>query len=192
VTKRGGSANAREIQEQNLVLNIDLTRGLVAALVVVAAIVAVALLIRGPAPASAAGEAVSAATDNMRRYYLGSSVHASSAIDGCDPGYHFASLWEILDPSNLAFEAALSGATRTDVGDGPPTELVGWVRTGYSSNTGPVAGQANCSAWASDSGGEWGTTAQLPADWLTGGELHVWDVGTRDCSLVAYIWCVED
>ncbi len=191
MTERGGNANAHEPQEQTLVLNIDLTWGLVAALMVVAVVVVATLLVRGPAPASAAGEAVLAATDNMRHYYLGSSVHADDAIDGCEPGYHFASLWEILDPSNLVFEAALS-VTRTDVGDGPPTALVGWVRTGYSSNTGPVAGQANCSAWASDLEGLLGTTAQLPADWLTGGELHVWDVGTRDCSQVAYIWCVED
>jgi len=191
MTGRASNPNTREPQEQTLILSIDLTRGLVAALMVVAAVVAVALLVRAPAPASAAGEAVSAATDNMRHYYLGSSVWASSAIDGCEPGYHFASLWEILDPSNLVFEAALS-VTRTDVGDGPPTELVGWVRTGYSSNFGSVIGQANCRAWTSDSGGEYGTTAQLPADWLTGGELHVWDVGTRECSQVAYIWCVED
>ena len=191
MTERAGNPNAREPREQTLVLNIDLTRGLAAALLVVAAVVAVALLVRGPAPASAAGEAVSAATDNMRRYYLGYSVHASSAIEGCEPGYHFASLWEILDPSNLVFEAALS-VTRTDVGDGPPTELVGWVRTGYSANVSATAGHANCSAWTSVSEGEYGTTAQLPADWLTGGQLHVWDVGVQDCSAVAYIWCVED
>ena len=70
MTGRAGNPNAHRPQEQTLVLNIDLTRGLVAALLVVAAVVAVALLVRGPAPAAAAGEAVSAATDNMRHYYL--------------------------------------------------------------------------------------------------------------------------
>jgi hypothetical protein len=192
MTGRNGSSDTRKHPEESLVLDIDLTRGLVAALLVVAAVVALALLVRGPTPASAAGEAVSAASENMRHYYFGYSVHANSAIDGCAPGYHFASLWEILDPSNLVFDEAAPSVTRTDVGGGPPTELVGWVRTGYSANVSNTAGHANCSAWTSVSGGEYGTTAQLPSDWLTGGELHVWDVGTRACSQVAYIWCVED
>ena len=49
-----GNPEARKLQEQTLIVNIDLTRGLVVALLVIAAVVAVALLVRGPAPAQRA------------------------------------------------------------------------------------------------------------------------------------------
>jgi hypothetical protein len=185
-------SDTREQPERTLVLNIDLSRGLVAALLIVAVIAAAALLTRGPAPASAAGEAVSAATDNMRSYYLGTAVlDATYAIGGCEAGYHFASLWEILDPSNLVYNTTL-GTPTTDSGYGPPGIWEGWVRTGYSANSGTTPGQANCDAWTTTAVDTYGTTVRLPTNWIAGSDLHVWVVGTASCGSPAKIWCVED
>ena len=179
-------------QEQTLVLNLDLSRFLVAALLALAVIVLAALLVRGPAPASASGEQLSAASDAMRRFYLAPAVaDATQAVGACESGYHFASLWEILDSSNLVYNTALgvvpSGA---DNGSGPPSGLEGWVRTGYSMNSGINPGQANCNAWTATTGN--GSTVQLPANWDTGGEMHVWDAGIAACGSPSYVWCVEN
>ena len=70
MTANNRYTDTQDHPERTLVLNIDFSRGLVAALLVVAVVVVAALLVRGPAPASAAGEQISAATDGMRRYYL--------------------------------------------------------------------------------------------------------------------------
>ena len=153
-------------------------------------VVVAALLLRGPAPASAAGEAVSAATESMRSFYLAPAVsNATLAEGGCETGYHFASFWEILDTSNLVYNTTL-GLYQGDSGSGPPSNWEGWVRTGYSSNSGTTPGQANCSAWGGTTGN--GTTGRLPSNWTAGGEMHVWDAGTAACGSPAKVWCVED
>ena len=178
--------------EQTLVLNLDLSRFLVAALLALAAVVVAALLVRGPVPASASGEQVSAATDGMRRFYLAQAVPtAHLAVDACETGYHFASLWEILDTSNLVYNTALgvipSGA---DAGSGPPTGLEGWIRTGYASSLVNTPGQGNCGSWQLATG--FGTTVRLVSNWTAAGDIHVWDAGTAVCGNPAYVWCVED
>jgi hypothetical protein len=178
--------------ERTLVLNLDISRFLVAALLALAVIVTAALLVRGPAPASASGEQVSAVTDGMRHFYLAPAVaNATLAMGACESGYHFASFWEILDTSNLVYNTALgvvpSGA---DSGSGPPSNLEGWVRTGYSMNNGINPGQANCLSWTGTTGN--GSTVKLPYDWAAGGEMHVWDAGIAACGSPSYVWCVED
>ena len=179
-------------EERSLVLSLDLSRFLVSALLALAVIVMAALLMRGPAPASAAGEALSAVTDGMRHFYLAPAVaNATEAVGACESGYHFASLWEILDTSNLVYDTTLgvvpSGA---DAGSGPPTNMEGWVRTGYSMNNGINPGQANCLAWTAMTGN--GSTVKLPYNWATGGEIHVWDAGIAACGSASYVWCVEN
>jgi hypothetical protein len=179
-------------QERTLVLSLDISRFLVAALLALAVIVVAALLVRGPAPASASGEQLSAVTDAMRRFYLAPAVaDATLAVGACESGYHFASLWEILDTSNLVYDTALgvvpSGA---DNGSGPPTNIEGWVRTGYSMNSGTNPGQANCNSWTAATGN--GSTVKLPFDWAAGGEIHVWDAGIAACGSPSYVWCVEN
>ena len=185
------STDAREHPEEALVLTIDLSRAAVAALVVVAIVITAALLVRGPASASAAGEAVSAATDSMRQYYLLNETvaDATQAIGSCAQGYHFASMWEILDSSNLVYNTS-EGASSDDSGSGPPTTWYGWVRTGYISQNNATPGQANCNLWTTTSG--YGTTVRLVSEWATGGELHVWDAGIGDCDAPRRVWCVED
>ena len=178
--------------DRTLVLNLDLSRFLVATLLALAAVVVAALLVRGPAPASAAGEQVSAATDGMRRFYLAPAVlTANLAPGGCETGYHFASLWEILDTSNLVYNAALGVVpSGSDAGSGPPTGLEGWVRTGYGSSLVNTPGQGNCGTWQLATG--FGTTVKLVSNWTAAGDIHVWDAGTWACGNAAYVWCVEN
>ena len=184
------NTRTRERAERTLVIDFDLSRGLLAVLLVVAVVIAAVALMRGPAPASAAGEQTLAAADGVRRFYLAPAVpNATEAIDGCEPGYHFASLWEILDTSNFSYDTAL-GVLSGDSASGPPSGMEGWVRTGYVANNGTTPGQANCNAWGATTGS--GTTVRLPLNWATDSELHVWDVGTAACGTTAYIWCVED
>ncbi len=179
-------------QERTLVLNLDLSRFLVAALLALAVIVLAALLVRGPAPASASGEQLEAATDAMRRFYLAPSVDSAPLAKGaCETGYHFASLWEILDTSMLVYDTALGivppGA---DMGSGPPAGLEGWVRTGYVSSSENTPGQGNCNSWQLDIG--FGTKARLASNWTTGGVIYVWEAETAPCGSAGYVWCVED
>jgi hypothetical protein len=131
----------------------------------------------------------------MRQYYLTSSYayNGSQAEDACAAGYHMASLWEILDPSNLRYDTGL-GDDRADSGMGPPTVSFGWVRTGHDNDVGTNPGQANCDTWSSVSGMHNGTTVRLATDWSdpTQRDMFVWDAGIRACSDTAPVWCVAD
>jgi hypothetical protein len=144
-----------------------------------------------------------AASAGLRGYYLTQSTYNGAQADGtdgngagvCAEGYHFASLWEILDPSNLKYDTDL-GMVRDDSGQGPPTfpYFGGWVRTGWISSTFGEAGTGNCNAWSSSDSGDYGTTAYLPNDWTAGHDVHVWEVDTDTCDIaVLYrVWCVAD
>jgi hypothetical protein len=194
-----GKTEMKEQQEQTLVININLTRGLVAVLtlaLLTAAFLGYLAWGQGKAVASSPQAPLAAAT-NMRQYYLTTTSHDGAEADGtdgngagvCASGYHFASLWEILDPSNLEYNSDL-GRTRDDSGAGPPS-YDGWVRTGYSSNNGATAGQANCEAWSNNTSG-YGTRARVTSDWTGTKHMHVWFVGTTGCGSTRYVWCVED
>ena len=145
------------------------------------------------------GSGTGAGTAGMRQYYLTANGNylGSQASTACATGYHMASLWEILDPSNLRYNANL-GYERLDAGMGPPTATPGWIRTGYDSHDGSNPahgpGRPNCSAWSSSSGGNYGTTVNLPSEWLQADQqdVLVWDAGWRQCSEVAPVWCVAD
>jgi len=134
-----------------------------------------------------------AASAGLRGYYLTKTLHnGAGALTACADGYHFASFWEILDPSNLKYDTTL-GKTKADSGQGPLAGTIGWVRTGYSSMNSGDAGVANCNAWTSSSSGDWGTNARLPSDWTAGGQdIHVWEVITTSCGTSTYVWCVAD
>lgn len=144
-----------------------------------------------------------AASAGLRGYYLTQGRYNGADADGtdgngagvCAEGYHFASLWEILDPSNLKYDTDL-GMVRDDSGQGPPTFpfFGGWVRTGYYSSDSSIPGLGNCNAWSSSSGEHSGTTAYLPNDWTAGQDIHVWEVDTATCDIAALlrVWCVAD
>ncbi len=123
-------------------------------------------------------------------YYLTQEQYpGDQVLSACGLGFHTASLWEILDTTNLRYNTRL-GYTKRDSGYGPPT-VGGWVRTGYASDPTDLAGQGNCQAWTSDSGAEYGTWVYLPGNWEAGYEtLMGWATATRACSDPLEVWCV--
>jgi hypothetical protein len=128
----------------------------------------------------------------MRQYYLTKNDYNGADADtACASGYHMASLWEILDPSNLKYNTDL-GRTMSDSGQGPVINIYGWVRTGYYNSTSGTPGAANCNVWTSSSAFELGTYAKLPTNWPAGQDIQVWEVSTRNCGSLESVWCVED
>ena len=136
-----------------------------------------------------------AAKQHPRSFYLTQDTFkGSQALTACADGYHMASLWEILDVTNLRYDTSL-GIARDDSGSGPPTQASGWIRTGYIADGGAqVPGIANCDAWTSDNANDRGTFAQLNAFW-TASEFNImgpWFVGTDFCDSQRLVWCVQD
>jgi len=130
---------------------------------------------------------------SMRRYYLTISTKSGAGpLTACATGYHMASLWEILDTTQLEYNSSLE-FVQGDTGYGPPTYVYGWIRTGYFSSTSSTPGLGNCSVWTNGTSGS-GTIAQLPSSWYsTNVDIHVWDVATDGCGTsVHHVWCVED
>jgi hypothetical protein len=133
-----------------------------------------------------------------RRFYLTNSEHTGAqALDACDSGFHMASLWEILDPSNLAYDwRRANAATEADSGQGPPTlfDRLGWVRTGWSSqDAGAIVGINNCNSWTMTTG--LGTRVKLHDRWdASTPDIASWDAQDNDCSqtYLSGVWCVED
>ena len=187
--------------EKVIVIDINLTRGLLALLALALLMAAFlgylawgrgVVAASGPqAPLDHAQAKPLAQSSGMRGYYLTTSVYrGAGALTACAEGYHFASLWEIIDPSNLKYDTTL-GKTRDDSGQGPPVYL-GWVRTGYVSSVSSTAGTGNCNAWTSSGVYDQGTEARLPTDWTAGQGIHVWEVFTNSCNNWVSVWCVED
>jgi hypothetical protein len=185
----------KEQREGTLIININLTPSLLAllALVLLATSLVVYLVWGQGEAAASSSEAPLAASTGARQYYLSAPVlNATQALTACANGYHMASLWEILDTSNLRYNTSL-GVWQGDSGSGPPTVWQGWVRTGYGGYTLNTAGVANCNAWASNNPSHYGTTAGLPANWTAGiQDIHVWAVSTWTCDDPGHVWCVED
>jgi len=183
-------------EAKTLIIDINLTRGLTALLIFILLVGALLgyLLLAHESAAASTRLASGTLSTGMRRFYLTETQYngsqAASAIV-CAEGYHFASLWEILDVSNLEYEQSL-GETQDDSAEGPPASIFGWVRTGFSDDTSEIAGKANCSAWSTTSGN--GTTAALAQDWTdpSSQDIHVWDVEYFGCSIPQHVWCVED
>ena len=58
-----------------------------------------------------------------RGFYLTTSEHnGANALTACTRGFHMASLWEVFDPTNLAYDTTL-GTTDQDSGSGPPSDI---------------------------------------------------------------------
>jgi hypothetical protein len=129
-----------------------------------------------------------------RRFYMTQgSHHGDSALQACAPGFHFASLWEILDPSGLRYDTTL-GLSAPDSGEGPPGSIaIGWIRTGWSASGAGSAGLSNCEAWTSPLQSDEGTLVSLSLGW-NGSSFPVdpWVPFTSPCDLPHAVWCVED
>jgi hypothetical protein len=142
--------------------------------------------------------AAAAAADSRRWYYLtsSSSFDGSAAFSACDSGFHMASIWEIMDTSNMRYDTA-RGEALDDSGNGPPVFSYGWVRTGDTFYAGNEVGLANCNAWSSSSASHFGTLARLPnssaAAWnAPATRISPWEGSTDTCDQTWSVWCVED
>jgi hypothetical protein len=115
------------------------------------------------------------------------------ALAACAPGYHMASLWEILDPAELHYAQHVAGAqVLADQGSGPPAGFWGWVRTGGDGSVANVAGQANCNVWTDTELGHFGTIVQLSPDWASAATaISPWEAKTWGCQQHAQVWCVS-
>jgi hypothetical protein len=128
-----------------------------------------------------------------RKYYLTTTPQNGAAADtACAAGYHFASLWEIFDTTQLRYNTTL-GYTSADSGQGPPTDVDGWVRTGYASDGSATIGRANCLMWGTANGGSSGTFVALSQFWdLAAQRVSPWTGITGTCDFPRRSWCVED
>lgn len=135
----------------------------------------------------------------LREYYLTVNPHdGANALLACAQGFHMASMWEILDPSNLSYNTEL-GKTAGDTGFGPPVDDSGWVRTGqnsFSGEGGSSPGRTNCLAYTSNDPNHFGTAVELPqANWdsLDPKLTSPWLPFDLECSRSnVRVWCIED
>src|SRR5687768_5891049 len=113
---------------------------------------------------------VAAETDKApRKFYLTTTgYNGAQATSACASGYHMASLWEIYDPSSVRYDRQLgfnwdSGSVfDSDMGFGPPSQILGWIRTGYFNTIQGPAGFVNCDAYRSSDATHFGTQVKLP------------------------------
>ena len=131
----------------------------------------------------------------LRKYYLTPTKYDGVGTSmACTDGYHMASLWEILDLSNLKYNPVL-GLTSPDSGQGPPTQdSAAWVRTGYQS-AGALSdgkGRANCHAWSSAESYEWGSYILLSNYWNVDRIFDAWRPLIGACNNQFRVWCVAD
>ena len=153
---------------------------------------------------------VQTTADTRRVFYLAEDPtldwNGVQALFACHPGFHMASMWEILDPGNLRYitddELGTGYLARRagDSGMGPPSGAIGWVRTGFLSSQERDGGRGNCRAWESSSSADDGSLAGLNTCWdggapcdLTASQMaHWWVTGTGPCHLPQKVWCVQD
>ncbi len=177
----------------------NIFRNAVVAIVVLAA---VSLLNRNVGNAQGT---VFTSTAPIRGYYLTkSTITGSKVLTACASGYHFASIWEILNTSDLHYNTAL-GRTNANSGNGAPAATShstfadfpsGWIRTGG-------ANDPNCINWTSSNrvdGGSAGTltlSSGPPPSWLMavgGGSGTPYSCdGTFSGTPVSIgVWCVQN
>jgi hypothetical protein len=103
-------------------------------------------------------------------FYVTSENHPTDQVlTVCASGYHMASLWEILDVSNMVYAYNHPDArVRADSGQGPPSGWYGWVRTGWFAATSATAGQGNCNNWNSTSSDDSTVAVRLVTEWEQG------------------------
>jgi hypothetical protein len=137
----------------------------------------------------------------LRKYGLSTTlVDGSQALTACPAGYHMATLFEIFNFTDLAFDDfgnSFSGYDRTG---GPPGQPGGngWVRTGTLSSSSDIAGVGNCNLWTSNSAAGYGTFVGPEFDWRTStgtssfNFVAPWRAGTTTCDVSGRVWCVQN
>jgi hypothetical protein len=133
------------------------------------------------------------AAAGARRFYVTkSNFDGASATTACAHGFHMASVWEIQQPTLLAYDTKL-GLTAADAGSGPPGDIPGWVHTGYYPNATDIAGEGNCNAWTSTSPSDYGSYVFLTHNWdLAAGPIAPWYAGIRSCDTAYPVWCIHN
>ena len=154
---------------------------------------------------------VSVARTQSRQYFLTSVFakgdQANDAV--CGSGFHFASIYEILDPTTIRYASDNKYSLKeplADMGRGPPQRLYGWIRTGQYADRLNVPGSANCDGWQTAEEYRFGTAVGLrqtqpqesiayynfPVIVLYPATAPWWDVMTWPCSMGHRVWCVSD
>ncbi len=135
--------------------------------------------------------------DTRRAFYLTDIEYLPSFISllACQEGYHFASLGEIAEVTNLRYASELDDAhSKEDSGEGPPAER-GWIRTGRDSGTNSSPGSGNCELWASIDNAHYGSEV---AYWQgfpgvqDEDRFGVWYPSSSRCDVLRRVWCVQD
>lgn len=155
-------------------------------------------------------QTTAASSDPRRAFYLTNSRwDGASAPSACADGFHMASLWEILDPTDLRYATEETDRQRkADTGFGPPSREAGWIRTGQASrsdrtdsNSKGDGGVVNCDAYTSNSSDADGSVVFLSDCWQDaddcndnfGREAASWWIAAElPCDLTQEVWCVED
>lgn len=142
-----------------------------------------------------------------RRYFITDAEYYPSTIfaaKACGTGFHFASLFEILEPSGLLYDTknplAFYQPSSYDQGSGPPTFRIGWIRTGFARFADTNApGQSNCNSWTTNNVEAFGTAVTLSGAWNNLYALEdaipiaPWWIATAyQCSQQLSVWCVSD
>lgn len=143
-------------------------------------------------------------SERKRYYATQGTFNGSQALPACASGFHMASLWEIRDPSNLAYDTVL-GQTNADNGTGPSCygSLLPWVRTGNVASTIETGwpGGGNCANWTTTNPLFFGSAAGPWCAWDfdhieangEGTELFErWEVDSYSCDSERSVWCIED
>ena len=138
--------------------------------------------------------------DNAKMYYLTkNSFDGGDAITACDSGFHMANISEIQNPSNLQY-ANRSTAVYDSLVDGqrlgPPSNHMGWVRSGVYPPSGSVF---VCEDFWDNRDDLSGTTLSLLNDWFEA-EIEQsastpnmwWQTAHTLLSQPEPVWCVED
>jgi hypothetical protein len=140
-----------------------------------------------------AAVAAAPAQAGPKKYFLTvDGFPGNAALDACGKGYHMAALWEILDVTQLKYDAK-RGQVREDSGSGPPAELGGWVRTGGVSGAANNVGVANCFAWSSNLAEDYGSAVELNGNWESPAVfVSPWAPFTATCDSVIPVWCKQN
>ena len=130
----------------------------------------------------------------LRAFYLTTTQHTGDqASIACAAGFHMASMWEVVDPSNLRYDDSLGFRNPNQDSNGAPSGKSGWIATGTEPIAAGLPGETNCSSWSSSSGELLGTAASLELVWnSTATAVSPWHAWTFTCNTRERVWCMED
>ena len=137
----------------------------------------------------------------QRKFYLTrtSTFDGAQALNACAPGYHMAALWEVIDPSNLVYDAARGFVLPdepipNDQLSSVPAGEDGWIRT-----SGRGDSSTNCRGWTSNSDAHNGNVVQLPDDtvdargWDDAAQaVSPWRPARANCVNENRVWCIQN